>query len=132
MACYSNYCYVFIFTVFFLHSISRCSCIIIIIYSIMPKCDCSQCSRRSASKCSSHREDKCSRKRKQSSCDCNKRKPITCECTKCKPPVCECAKCKPPAKPICKCEDYATNDSDTEADCNTQSHQFIITVKTTN
>ena len=88
----------------------------------MPKCDCSQCSRRSASKCNSHREDKCSRKRKPSSCECNKRKPITCECNK----------CKPPAKPICKCEDYASNDSDTETDCNTQSHQFIITVKTTN
>ena len=98
----------------------------------MPKCDCSQCSRRSAVKCNSKREDKCIRKRKQSSCECNKRKLITCECNKCNPPVCECTKCKPTAKPICKCEDYSSNDSDNETDCNTQSHQFIITVKTTN
>lgn len=134
MACYANYCYVFIFTVFFLHSISRCSCIIIMTYSIMPKCDCSQCSHRSSAKCNSHREDKCSRKRKPSSGECNKRKPITCECNKCKPRACECNKCKPYVKPICKCEDYANsdNDSDSAADCNTQSHQFIITVKTTN
>jgi hypothetical protein len=121
----------FIFTVFFLHSISRCNCIIIIIYSIMPKCDCSQCSRRSAAKCNSHREEKCSRKRKPSSGECNKRKPITCECNKCKPRACECNKCKPYVKPICKCED-SDNDSDSAADCNSLSHQFIITVKTTN
>jgi len=134
MACYSNYCYVFIITVFFLHSISRCNSIIIITYSIMPKCDCSQCSRRSAAKCNSHREEKCSRKRKPSSGECNKRKPITCECNKCKPRACECTKCKPYVKPTCRCEDYANsdNDSDSAADCNALSHQFIITVKTTN
>ena len=118
----------------FLHSISRCTCIIIIAYCIMPKCDCSQCSRRSAAKCNSHREEKCSRKRKPSSCECNKRKPITCECNKCKPRACECTKCKPYVKPTCRCEDYANsdNDSDSAADCNALSHQFIITVKTTN
>ena len=146
MACYANYCYVFIFTVFFLHSISRCSCIIIITYSIMPRCDCSQCSHRSLAKCNSHREDKsgCSRKRKQIACECNKRKPKSCECNKCKPVTCDCNKCKPrsceynrckqSAKPTCKCEDYANsdndnNDSDNAADCNAPSHQFIITVK---
>jgi len=142
---------VFIFTVFFLHSISRCSYIIIITYSIMPKCDCSQCSHRSATKCNSHREDKCSRKRspkrKPKSCECNKCKPVACECNKCKPPACDCNKCKPRAceyirckqyvKPTCKCEDYANSDNDNNegdnaADCNAQSHQFIITVKTTN
>ncbi len=137
MACCANYCYVFIFTVFFLHSISRCNCIIIIIYSIMPKCDCSQCSRRSATKCNSHREDKsgCSRKRspkrKSKSCECNKCKPVTCECNKCKPRACEYNRCKQYVKPTCKCEDSDNdnNDSDNAADCNTQSHQFIITVK---
>ena len=150
MACYANYCYVFIFTVFFLHSISRCSYIIIITYSIMPRCDCSQCSHRSLAKCNSHREDKsgCSRKRspkrKPKSCECNKCKPVACECNKCKPPACDCNKCKPRAceynrckqyvKPTCKCEDSDNdnNDIDNAADCNTQSHQFIITVKTTN
>ena len=120
MACYSNYCYVFIFTVFFLHSISRCSYIIIIIYCIMPRCDCSQCSRRSAAKCNSHREEKsgCSRKRKQNSCECNKRKPKSCECNKCKPRLCECDD-----------SDNDNNNSDNAADCNAPSHQFIITVK---
>ena len=137
MACYANYCYVFIFTVFFLHSISRCNCIIIIIYSIMPKCDCSQCSRRSVAKCNSHREDKsgCSRKRspkrKQIACECNKPKPKSCVCKKCKPPACECTKCKSHA---CEFDDSDNDDNDSvnAVDCNTQSHQFIITVKTTN
>ena len=130
----------FIFTVFFLHSISRCSYIIIITYSIMPRCDCSQCSHRSLAKCNSHREDKsgCSRKRspkrKPKSCDCNKCKPTACDCNKCKPRACEYNRCKQYVKPTCKCEDSDNdnNDIDNAADCNTQSHQFIITVKTTN
>ena len=80
----------------------------------MPKCNCSQCSHRYATKCSSNREDKCR---------CNrKRKPTTCECNKCRQRV----------KPTCKCDDNDHNDSDNEPECNAQSHQFIITVKTTN
>jgi len=134
----ANYCYEFIFTVFFLHSISRCIFIIIITYSIMPKCNCTQCSHRSVTKCGSNREDKCRCNRKRSPKRSPKRKPTVCECNKCKPTICECNKCKPTVKPTCKYEDYANNynndrnDSDNEPDCNTQSHQFIITVKTTN
>ncbi len=97
----------------------------------MPKCNCTQCSHRSATKCNSNREDKCRCNRKRSP----KRKERACECIKCKPTVCECNKCKQHIKPICKYEDCANNDrndSDNETDCNTQSHQFIITVKTTN
>ena len=84
----------------------------------MPKCNCSQCSHRSLAKCNSQREDKCRCNRKRSP----KRKPVVCECNKCKQPV----------KPTCKFDDYDNNDSDCETTCNTQSHQFIITVKTTN
>ena len=84
----------------------------------MPRCNCSQCSPRSTSKCNSNREDKCKCNRKRSP----KRKQVACECNKCKQHV----------KPTCKCEDYDSNNSDNETDCNTQSHQFIITVKTTN
>ena len=102
-------------------------------YSIMPKCDCSKCSRRSATKCNLYRED-------NYSCSCKrspKRKHTSYECKKCKPVTCECKKCKQHVKPTCKCEDYANsdndnNDSDHAADCNTQTHQFIISVKTTN
>lgn len=101
----------------------------------MPKCDCSQCSHRSATKCNSHREEKCIRKRspkrKPKSCECNKCKPPACDCNKCKPRACEYNRCKQSVKPICKCED-SDNDSDSAADCNAQLHQFIITVKTTN
>ena len=96
----------------------------------MPRCDCSQCSHRSLAKCNSHREDKsgCSRKRSP------KRKPKSCDCNKCKPRACEYNRCKQYVKPTCKCEDSDNdnNDIDNAADCNTQSHQFIITVKTTN
>ena len=94
----------------------------------MPRCDCTQCSQRSSTKCNSHRKDKscCSRKRSP------KRKPRSCECNEYKPHACECNKCKSPVKPRCKCEDYENNESDSETNCNTQSHQFIITVKTTN
>jgi len=101
----------------------------------MPQCNCSQRSCRSVTKCDSYREDKCKCNRKRSPKRSPKRKPTACECNKCKPTVCESNKCRQRVKPICKCEDYANNDnndSDNEPDCNTQSHQFIITVKTTN
>ena len=87
-------------------------------YIIMSRCNCSQCSRHSSSKCSSRRDDSSTHKCRTSP----KRKHRACNCNKYSRRV----------SPKCGCDDSCGDDIDNQSNGNSQSHHFIITVKTNN
>lgn len=84
----------------------------------MPRCNCSRCCSRSSSKSSSRRDDKDAYK-----CDKKSRE---------KPRSCNCNKCKYRISPKCRCYDSDNDENDDKPCCSSNSHQFIITVKTNN